>query len=137
VTFIRIIDRWKSWGPPMQSVLRIVSAFLFLQTGTMKIFAFPTGMPPNGATAEFLTQIWIGGMLEVIGGALLMLGWFTRPTAFILSGEMAVAYWQFHAPQGLWPVENGGIAAVVYCFLWLYFSAAGPGPWSIDARRHK
>ena len=131
------ISRWVNFGPQLQSVLRIVAAFLFMQTGTMKLFAWPMGMPPNGSTAEFGTQIWIGGFLEVFGGLLMLIGWFTRPVAFILAGEMAVAYFQFHQPQGFWPVENGGVSAVVYCFLWLYYSAAGAGPWSVDAWKSK
>jgi len=84
---------------------------------------------------NFPSQIWFGGFLEVVGGALLALGLFTRPVAFLLSGEMAVAYFQFHAPGGFWPVLNGGVSAALYCFVWLYFSAAGAGPWSLDARR--
>lgn len=132
-----IITRWKQLGPDFLSLLRIVSAFMLFQAGTMKIFAWPMGMPPDGSTAEFMTQIWIGGMLEVFGGALMMVGWFTRPVAFILSGEMAVAYWQFHAPSGVWPTENGGVNAVVYCFLFLYFAAAGAGKWSVDQRFSK
>lgn len=129
--------KWQTWAPYLKSVLRIVAAIMFMLSGTSKIFAFPVGMPPNGDTAEPFTQIWIGGMLEVFGGALMLLGLFTRPVAFILAGEMAVAYWQFHAAQGLWPTMNGGVAAVLYCFVWLYFSAAGAGPWSLDAKRGK
>ncbi len=121
------------WAPRLLSVLRIVSAFLFIQSGTMKIFAFPMGMPPDGGTAELMTQIGIGGLLEVVGGGLLIVGLFTRPVAFILSGEMAVAYFQFHAPQGFWPIINGGSDAIFYCFLFFYFSASGAGPWSLDA----
>jgi len=116
-------------------VLRIVAAFIFIPSGTMKLFAFPAGMPPDGSTAPLLSQIGIGGLLEVVCGALLLVGLFTRPVAFILSGMMAVAYFQFHQPQGFWPVMNGGIPAILYCFVWLYFSAAGAGPWSLDARR--
>ena len=132
-----IFARWSAWGPQLQSVLRIVAAFMFLQTGTMKLFAWPMGMPPDGGTAKLMSQIGIGGILEVFGGALLLLGLFTRPVAFLLAGEMAVAYFQFHFPQGFWPVMNGGISAALYCFVWLYFSAAGAGPWSLDARRGK
>ncbi len=134
---LKVILKWQACAPQLQSVLRIVAAFMFMMAGSMKIFAIPAGMPPNGGTAEPMTQIWIGGMLEVFGGALLLVGLFTRPVAFILSGEMAVAYWQFHAPGGIWPNMNGGVAAVVYCFLWLYYSAAGGGPWSVDARRSR
>jgi putative oxidoreductase len=98
-------------------------------------FAFPVGMPPDGGTAPLFSQIGIGGVLEAFGGALLLLGLFTRPVAFLLSGEMAVAYFQFHFPKGFWSVVNGGGDAVLYCFVWLYFAAAGAGPWSLDARR--
>ena len=108
-----VIARWSSFGPQMQSVLRIVAAFIFILSGTMKLFAFPAGMPPDGGTANLMTQVGIGGILEVFGGALLLIGLFTRPVAFILSGEMAVAYFQFHHPQGFWPVMNGGMPAVL------------------------
>ena len=131
----KIATWWSSWQGEILSLLRIVAAAMFMLAGTSKLFAFPIGMPPNGQTATFGTQIWIGGALEVFGGLLMLLGLFTRPVAFILSGEMAVAYFQFHQPQAFWPTVNGGVAAVLYCFLWLYFSAAGPGPWSLDERR--
>jgi len=130
-----LVSKWATWGPQLQSVLRIVAAVMFMPAGTMKLFAFPAGMPPSGATAAFMSQVWIGGVLEVVGGALLLVGLFTRPVAFLLAGEMAVAYFQFHFPQGFWPVMNGGVSAALYCFVWLYFSAAGAGPWSLDARR--
>ena len=132
-----IATRWAGSGPQLQSVLRMVMGFLFMFPGTMKLFAFPFGMPPNGATATFGTQIWIGGVMEVLGGALILLGLFTRPVAFLLAGEMAVAYFQFHQPKGLWPIVNGGTDAALFCFVWLFFSAAGAGPWSLDARRGK
>jgi putative oxidoreductase len=117
----------------MQSLLRIAASLMFILAGTMKLFAFPMGMPPTNSTANLFTQVGIGGILEAFGGALLLVGLFTRPVAFILAGEMAVAYFQFHAPQGFWPTMNGGVAAILYCFIWLYFSAAGAGPWSIDS----
>ena len=123
------------WAPRLLSVLRIVAAYMFVLAGTTILLAFPAGMPPDGATAPFPSQIWIGGALEVFGGALLLLGLFTRPVAFLLSGEMAVAYFQFHGPKSFWPTVNGGVSAVIYCFVWLYFSAAGAGPWSLDALR--
>jgi putative oxidoreductase len=107
---------------------------MFMLAGTMKLFAFPMGMP-DGSTANFMSQVWIGGVLEVFGGGLILVGLFTRRVAFILAGEMAVAYFQFHAPQSIWPIMNNGVPAVLYCFLWLYFSAAGAGPWSLDAKR--
>jgi putative oxidoreductase len=127
--------KWLAMGPYFHSVLRIVSAFMFMLTGTMKLFAFPVGMPPNGGTAELLTQIGIGGILETFGGALILIGLFTRPAAFILCGEMAVAYFQYHFPQSFWPIVNGGVPAILYCFVWLYYSAAGAGRWSIDKWR--
>lgn len=120
------------FAPQAQSLLRIVAAFTFMFPGTMKLYGWPIAMPP-GASAAMFSQVWFAGVLEVFGGALLLLGAFTRPVAFLLSGEMAVAYFQFHQPKGLWPIQNGGLDAVLYCFLWLYFAAAGAGPWSVDA----
>ncbi len=137
MTTPNLIAKWPALAPQLQSVLRIVAAFMFMQAGTMKLFAFPIGMPPDGGTAQLMSQIGIGGFLEVFGGALLLLGIFTRPVAFILAGEMAVAYFQFHFPQSFWPVMNNGVAAALYCFVWLYFSSAGAGPWSLDAKRGK
>lgn len=133
----RISATWSALAPRLLSVLRIVSAFTFIPTGTMKLFAFPMGMPPDGSTATLMSQTGLGGILEVFGGGLLLIGLFTRPVAFILSGEMAVAYFQFHAPQSFWPIVNQGVPAVLYCFIFLYFSAAGGGPWSVDALRKK
>ena len=130
----RIGEWWSSWQGELRSALRIVAAAMFTMSGTSKLFAFPIGMPPNGQTATFGTEIWIGGVLEAVGGSLMLLGLFSRPVAFVLSGEMAVAYFQFHWPQAFWPIVNGGGLAVMYCFVWLYFSAAGPGPWSLDER---
>jgi putative oxidoreductase len=117
------------------SALRIVAAFMFILAGTTKLFAFPGGIPPNGGTVPFMSQVWVGAILETFGGGLLLLGLFTRPVAFVLAGEMAVAYFQFHFPKGFWPTLNGGVSAALYCFVWLYFSAAGAGPWSLDAKR--
>ena len=130
-------DKWISWTPRLRSLMRIVAAFMFILAGTMKLFAFPVGMPPDNSTAQPMTQVWIGGVLETFGGLLLLLGLFTRPVAFLLAGEMAVAYFQFHAPQSFYPIVNHGEPAVLYCFIWLYLSAAGPGPWSIDAMRSR
>jgi putative oxidoreductase len=130
-----LLAKWPTWGPYLQSILRIVAAFIFILSGTMKLFAFPAGIPPDGGTVPLMSQMGLAGILEVVGGGLVLIGLFTRPVAFILSGMMAVAYFQFHAPQGFWPTVNGGIPAVLYCFVWLYFSAAGAGPWSLDAMR--
>lgn len=120
------------WPPVVLSFVRIVAAAIFVTAGTSKLFAFPAGMPPDGGTAAPWSQVWIGGVLEVVGGALLVVGLFTRPAAFVLSGMMAVAYFQFHAPGGFWPTLNGGVAAILYCLLWLYVSAAGGGSLSLD-----
>ncbi len=132
-----ILTKWAAWGPQFRSVLRIVAAFMFLAHGMMKLFAFPAGVPPKGGTVLLISQSGLGGILEFFGGVLLLLGLFTRPVAFILAGEMAVAYFQFHFPRGFWPIVNQGELAVLYCFVWLYFSAAGAGPWSLDALRMK
>lgn len=134
---ISMADAWASWSPRLRSITRVVAAFMFMQSGTMKLFGFPIGMPPDNSTAQFWTQVWFAGVLEVFGGGLVLIGLFTRPIAFILSGMMAVAYFQFHAPQGFWVVVNGGTPAALYSFFWLYLSATGPGPWSIDAIRRK
>ncbi len=135
MTTPKILAKWPTWGPQLLSVLRIVAAFIFIQAGTMKLFAIPIGVPPSGGTVPLFSEMGLGGVLEVLGGGLLFVGLFTRPVAFILSGEMAVAYFQFAFPQGFWPIMNNGIAPALYCFVWLYFSAAGAGPWSLDARR--
>ncbi len=134
---LNIGAKWSSWAPRLQSLLRIVAAFIFVQSGTLKLFAFPIGMPPNGARAAFLSEFWFAGVLETVGGVLLLVGLLTRPVAFLLAGEMAVAYFQFSEPISFWTVANNGVAAALYAFLWLYFSAAGPGPWSLDAVRAK
>jgi putative oxidoreductase len=127
-----IVATWASWSPQILSLIRIVSALIFITSGTMKLFSFPSGMP-EGFTLVPFSQIWIGAWLELVGGALVLVGLFTRPAAFILSGTMAVAYFQFHAPTSFWPTVNQGIPAILYCFLFLYLSSAGPGPWSVDA----
>ena len=123
----------KAWAPQLLSLLRIVLAFLYIQVGAAKWFAFPAAVMPGGGTAAVGSLPWFAGVIEVIGGTLILLGLFTRPVAFILSGEMAVAYFYGHARLGFWPVLNQGTLAVIYCFLFLYISAAGPGPWSLDA----
>ena len=123
----------KEWAPQLLSVLRIVVAFLYFQVGSAKWFAFPAAIMPGGGTAPVGSLVWFAGVIEVVGGTFLLLGLFTRPVAFILSGEMAFAYFIGHFPNGFWPVLNQGAPAVFYCFTFLYFSAAGAGPWSLDA----
>ena len=115
-------------------LLRVVAGLLFFQAGSMKMLGWFGGMPGHpGSTAPLMSQIGIGGVLEFFGGLAIMLGLLTRPVAFILSGEMAVAYWQFHAPNGAWPIQNHGEPAVLLCFIFLYMAARGGGDWSLDA----
>ena len=118
------------WAPRLLSVLRIVAALIFFEHGTQKLLGFPVSDRP---APELLSLSGIAGVLELIGGGLLVVGLFTRPVAFILSGQMAVAYWIAHAPQSFYPINNGGDAAILYCFVFLYLFAAGGGPWSLDA----
>ncbi len=127
-----LILKWQSLSPYIQSLLRIFAAFMFMSAGTMKLFAFPMGVPPNGGTVPLISQIGLAGILETFGGLMLLLGLYTRPVAFILAGEMAVAYFQVHFPINFWPIINNGQPAILYCFIWLYFSAAGARYLSID-----
>jgi putative oxidoreductase len=121
------------WAPRLLSALRIVAALLFMFHGTQKLFAWPVDEPRQ--TAELFSLMGLAGVLEVFGGALLLLGLFTRPVAFLLAGEMAVAYFMAHAPRGFWPILNGGELPILYCFLFLFLAAYGGGPWSLDAVR--
>jgi putative oxidoreductase len=124
-----------AWDTRLLSVLRIVAAFLFILHGTQKLFAYPVSQPRD--PAALLSLMGLAGILEVFGGLLLLLGLFTRPVAFVLAGEMAVAYFKSHAPQAFWPILNRGELAALYCFLFLYFAAVGAGPWSMDALRSR
>ena len=119
-----------NWTPRLLSILRIVAAFLFMQHGAQKLFGIPSDQPAN--TVELLSLMGLAGVLEFFGGLLLLLGLFTRPVAFILSGQMAAAYFMQHAPQGFWPELNKGELAALYCFVFLYFAVAGGGVWSAD-----
>jgi putative oxidoreductase len=114
-------------------LLRVVAGWLFFQAGSVILFGWFGGMPGQPGSPPLLSEIGIGGMLELVGGLAILLGLFTRPVAFILSGEMAVAYWQFHAPHGAWPLQNQGVPAVLFCFIFLYMAARGGGDWSLDA----
>jgi putative oxidoreductase len=127
-----ISERWTGY---LRSLLRIVAALLFMAHGTQKLFAWPIDEPRD--PAPLLSLMGVAGVLETVGGTLLLLGLFTRPVAFLLAGEMAVAYFMSHAPNGFWPILNRGELAVLYCFLFLYLAAAGGGPWSIDAARSR
>ncbi|NDP43330.1 MAG: DoxX family protein [Aromatoleum sp.] len=118
-----------AWPPRYLSTLRIVTAFLFMAHGTQKMLGFPV---PRASPVELWSVGGVSGTLELVGGALILLGLFTRPVAFLLSGLMAFAYFIAHAPQDFWPIVNRGELAVLYCFVFLYFAAAGGGPWSVD-----
>jgi putative oxidoreductase len=118
-----------TWAPRTLSVLRIVAAFLFMSHGLQKILDFPVAR-------AVATPLWslsgVAGLMELVGGALLLIGLFTRPVAFLLAGEMAFAYFIAHAPHGFWPLLNRGELAALYTFVFLYLAAAGGGPWSVD-----
>lgn len=122
-----------TWAPRMLSVLRIMTALIFLAHGSQKLLGFPA----SDFSPAALSLPWFAGVLELFGGALLVLGLFTRPVAFVLSGMMAVAYFLAHAPQSFYPALNGGDAAILYCFVFLYLVFAGPGAWSLDALRNR
>ena len=125
-------SRWQAKSDVLLGLLRLVAAFLFIQYGTAKLFAFPGPMSPDGSTVEPMSLMGLAGMLELVGGSLLLVGLFTRPVAFVLSGEMAFAYFMGHASQGFWPVLNQGVTPILFCFLFLYFSAAGPGAFALS-----
>jgi putative oxidoreductase len=114
-------------------LLRAVAGLLFIQFGGLILFGWFGGMPGQPSPPPLLSQTWIGGVLEFFGGIAILLGLGTRPVAFVLSGMMAVAYWQYHAPSGPWPVKNQGVPAILFCFLYLYMAARGAGDWSLDA----
>lgn len=123
------LDRY---APYALAALRIVAALIFMEHGTQKLFGFPA--PPAKGLPPALSLLWIGAILEFAGGLLVLVGLFTRPVAFLLAGEMAVAYWMFHAPRSLYPVLNGGDAAILYCFVFLLLVFTGPGALSVDGR---
>jgi putative oxidoreductase len=123
---------WDRYAPHAQGLLRIVAALLFILHGTSKLMGFPPfpmALPPVGSL------LWIGALIQVIGGLLVLIGFLTRQAAFIMSGEMAVAYWMFHAPNSTFPSNNGGEAAILFCFIFLFIAAAGPGAFSVDSSR--
>ncbi len=124
-----------AWAPRLLSIMRVMAGLLFLQHGTAKLLKIP--VMPNFANLNIMSLPGIAGILELVGGVLLIVGLFTRTTAFVLSGLMAVAYFIAHAPRGFYPILNAGELAALYCFVFLYIAAAGPGPWSYDAMRKK
>ena len=121
-----------TWAPRMLSILRIMAALLFIVHGMQKLFGFP---PTERGTPPLLSLMGLAGVLETFGGLLLLVGLFTRPVAFVLSGMMAVAYFMAHAPRGFFPATNGGDAAILFCFVFFYLFTAGGGEWSLDAKR--
>ncbi len=121
-----------SLEPHARSLLRLIAGFTFSLHGFQKLFGLFGGMGGTGATAKLFSLPWVAGCLETFGGALILIGMFTMPAAFILSGEMAVGYFMMHYPKGFFPIRNGGELAVLYCFIFLYLFAAGPGPLSAD-----
>ncbi len=123
---------FRKYEPVARSVLRIVVGFLFSLHGFQKLPGFFGGLGGGGATAQFPSLLWFAGFLELVGGLLILAGFFTRPVAFVLAGEMAYAYFTMHAPRAFWPILNLGELAVLYCFIFLYFVFAGPGPVSLD-----
>ena len=125
----RILTRFE---PQVRSLLRIVVGFTFSLHGFQKTLGWLGGMGGHGAPARLYSLIWTAGVIETVGGLLILLGLWTRCIAIVLCGEMAVAYFMNHFPRGFWPLLNGGELAVLYCFLFLYFFVAGPGPWSLD-----
>ncbi|WP_034885239.1 DoxX family protein [Ensifer aridi] len=124
---LEFLDRY---SPFALAVLRIVTALIFMEHGTQKLFGFPA--PPEQGMPPLLSIFGIGAVMEFVGGLLILVGLFTRPVAFLLAGEMAVAYWMVHAPQNFFPALNGGDAAILYCFVFLLFVFTGPGAWSVD-----
>ena len=124
------IDRFKGWAPQLLSVLRFFAGVMFACHGAMKLLGAFGGMPPGMDIPWYI--YWIAGPIELIGGALIAVGLLTRPMAFLASGLMAVAYFKGHAAGGFWPKVNGGEPAVLYCFVFLYLAAAGPGAWALD-----
>lgn len=128
----------RNWQPEILALLRIATALVYLQFGTAKLLGFPfsdtlSNLPP-------FSIFWIAGIFEIIGAPLLLIGLFTGPVAFVLSGEMAIAYFFIHLPEDFFPLRNGGIEAILFCFIFFYLAAAGPGAWSVDtwlARRRR
>ncbi len=125
----------EKYQPQLRAILRIMTALLFMEHGLAKLIHFP--VPQPGAPSPLPPILVAAACIEVIGGALITLGLFTRLAAFVAAGEMAIGYFMVHFPQGFWPIVNMGEAAILYCFIFLYLAAAGPGAWSVDALRMK
>jgi putative oxidoreductase len=125
----------ESWAPRLHSVLRIMAAFLLMAHGSQKLFGVPTAGTAH--PVKLVSLMGLAGILETFGGLMILLGLFTRPIAFVIAGEMAVAYFKAHAPRGFWPILNHGEVPVLLCFIFLYLAAAGGGPWSLDGLRER
>jgi len=126
--------RWDTLRDVLHTALRVMTGLLYMQHGLQKLFGLITdGSRPWNGPPPMFSQFWIAGVLETFGGALIVLGLFTRPVAFLLAGEMAVAYFQMHAPRNFFPILNGGEPVVLFCFVYLYLFAVGAGPYSVDA----
>ena len=126
-----LTSRLNGWAPNVLSVLRIIAGLLYLSHGTSKLLAFPS----TGFTPPLMSLLGLAGTIEIVGGVLIVIGLFTRPAAFIVSGELAFAYFMGHAPHGFFPILNHGEPAILLCFIFLYIVFAGPGPWSLDSMR--
>lgn len=127
------LDNLSRYTPYALAALRISSGLIFLLHGTQKLFAFP-GPPAGGSLPPMFSLLWIGAVIELVGGTAIMAGFYTRLAAFICSGQMAVAYWMFHAPRNLYPTLNGGDAAILYCFVFLLLVFTGPGAWAANRK---
>ena len=125
------MSQLEAWSPRVLAAVRIITALLFIEHGLMKLVAFPAAVP--GLPTPLPGILVAAALIEIVGGALIAVGLFTRVAAFICSGEMAAAYFMFHAPQSFWPAVNQGDAAILYCFIFLYLAFAGAGAWSVDA----
>lgn len=126
-----------NWEPRLRSLLRVVAGFTFSLHGFQKLFGMFGGMGKQGGSADLFSLMGMAGVLETFAGVLIMVGLLTRPAAFLLSGQMAVAYFMVHAPKGFWPIQNGGELAALYSFLFLWFVGAGAGQWSLDQALEK
>ena len=129
------MSKLETWSPRALSALRVMAALLFMEHGLMKLIHFPAAQP--GAPDPLPPLLLVAALLEVVGGAHILIGLFTRPFAFVLSGQMAVAYFLAHGSKGFWPALNGGEGAILFCFVFLYLTFQGGGEWSIDAQVRK
>jgi putative oxidoreductase len=128
----RLLEKWQ---PQALAALRVMAALLFMEHGTAKLLHFP--VPQPGVSDPLPPLLLAAAIIEIVGGTLVTLGLFTRLAAFLMAGEIAIGYFLFHFPQSFWPIVNQGEAAILYCFIFLYLAAAGPGAWSVDGARHR